>query len=151
MKIAIGSDHGGLNLKTAIKEMLLAAGTEVQDCGTQSTASVDYPDIAKQVATAVTSGAVAYGILICGTGIGMSIAANKINGIRAALCTDVFSALMSREHNDANILVLGERVTGIGHAQLIVQTWLTGEFQQGRHKQRVAKIMALEAGCDRID
>ena len=150
MKIAIGSDHGGLNLKTAMKEVLVAAGVEVLDCGTHTIASVDYPDIAQQVATAVTSGVAERGILICGTGIGMSIAANKIDGIRAALCTDVFSALMSREHNDANILVLGERVTGVGHAGLIVQTWLTGEFQQGRHSQRVEKIMALEAGCDQI-
>ena len=144
MKIAIGSDHGGLNLKTAMKEVLVAAGVEVLDCGTHTTASVDYPDIAQQVAMAVTSGVAERGILICGTGIGMSIAANKIDGIRAALCTDVFSALMSREHNDANILCLGERVIGLGLAEKIVDTYLTGHFQGGRHARRVEKIMNLE-------
>lgn len=146
MKIAIGADHGGYNLKETIKALLTKENIEVMDCGTHSLQSVDYPDIATEVTKAIVDKAVDRGILICGTGIGMSIAANKVAGIRAALCADVFSALMSREHNDANVLVLGERVTGIGLAEMIVATWLAGEFQQGRHSNRLNKIAKLEVG-----
>lgn len=144
MTLAIGSDHGGFCLKETIKQHLETRGFAYRDFGTCSTASVDYPDIAQKVSQAVVSGECERGILICGTGIGISIAANKVKGIRAALCHDVFSAQMSREHNDANILALGERVIGPGLALMIVDTWLTAEFAAGRHEQRVKKIAALE-------
>lgn len=144
MTLAIGSDHGGFCLKETIKQHLEAKGIPYRDMGTCSTASVDYPDIAEKVAQAVAGGECERGILICGTGIGISIAANKVKGIRAALCHDVFSAQMSREHNNANILALGERVIGPGLALMIVDTWLAAEFAAGRHEQRVNKIAALE-------
>ena len=144
MRIALGSDHGGVHLKEHLKEYLTKKNLEVVDCGTYSEASCDYPDIAVKVCDAINCGDVEKGILVCGTGIGISIAANKVVGIRAALCGDVFSALMSREHNDANVVWLGERVLGIGLAEMIVDTWLGGEFAGGRHANRVAKIMALE-------
>ncbi|HIU64612.1 MAG TPA: ribose 5-phosphate isomerase B [Candidatus Avacidaminococcus intestinavium] len=144
MKIAIGSDHGGFHLKEHLKQYLTNQGVEVLDFGTFSEESVDYPDIAEKVGRAVAAGEPQRGILICGTGIGISIAANKIRGIRAALCADVFSALMSREHNDANILCLGERTLGVGHAEMIADTWLHGVFQGGRHTKRTAKITNLD-------
>ena len=144
MTIAIGSDHGGFRLKEEIKNLLTELGREYRDFGTHSPASVDYPDIAASVARAVASGECEMGILICGTGIGISIAANKVRGIRAALCGDEFSAQMAREHNDANILALGERVTGPGLARAIVAKWLTSEFAGGRHAQRLCKIGVLE-------
>lgn len=144
MKIAVGCDHGGLNLKNMAKDILTKQGVEVVDMGTYTTDSVDYPDYADKVAQAVVSGQVERGILVCGTGIGISIAANKIKGIRAALCGDVFSAVMSREHNNANILCLGERVTGAGLAEMIILSWLKTEFQGGRHAARVDKITGLE-------
>ncbi len=144
MRIAIGSDHGGFHLKEHIKQCLQSKGVEVLDFGTFTEESVDYPDIAEKVGRAVAAGEPKRGILICGTGIGISIAANKIHGIRAALCADVFSALMSREHNDANILCLGERTLGVGHADMIVDTWLHGVFQGGRHADRTEKIMKLD-------
>lgn len=144
MRIAIGSDHGGFHLKEHIKQCLQTKGIEVLDFGTFTEESVDYPDIAEKVGQAVASGEPERGILICGTGIGISIAANKIHGIRAALCADVFSALMSREHNDANILCLGERTLGVGHAEMIVDTWLHGVFQGGRHACRTEKITKLD-------
>lgn len=144
MTLAIGSDHGGFCLKEIIKQHLDASGFTYRDFGTGSTASVDYPDIAQPVAQAVASGECERGILICGTGVGVSIAANKVKGIRAALCHDVFSAQMSREHNDANILALGERVIGPGLALMIVDTWLAAEFSGGRHAQRLNKIALLE-------
>ena len=144
MKIAIGSDHGGLMLKTEIKKYLTEENIEFQDFGTFTPESVDYPDITAAVAAAVTGGQCDRGIIICGTGIGVCIAANKIDGIRAALCHDAFSAQMSREHNDANILTLGERVIGPGLAKMIVEIWLKTEFAGGRHCVRVGKIMALE-------
>ena len=147
MKIAIGSDHGGFRLKEEILAQLAEMKLEVKDFGTHTTASVDYPDIAEQVAKAVAAKEFTYGILICGTGIGISIAANKIKGVRAALCGDVFSAQMTREHNDANILALGERVTGFGLARMIVETFLKTEFAGGRHAARVEKIGRLEADC----
>jgi len=144
MQVAIGSDHGGFHLKEEIKTLLAELKIDSSDFGTYSTDSVDYPDIASQVAAAVVSGRCERGIIVCGTGIGVSIAANKINGIRAAVCHDVFSAQMSREHNDANILALGERVVGVGLARMIVEVWLKTQFAGGRHACRVEKIMALE-------
>lgn len=144
MKIAIGSDHGGYNLKEAIKNHLSSSGVEIFDFGTHSLDSCDYPDYAREVSKAVSSGEYEKGILICGTGIGISIAANKVKGIRAALCSDEFSAKMSIEHNNANILCLGERVTGIGLASSIVDAWLNAKFAGGRHENRVQKIMDIE-------
>lgn len=145
MKVAIGSDHGGLRLKQEITKLLTEKNIPVYDFGTYSPESVDYPDISREVAQAVASGEYDRGIIICGTGIGVSIAANKIKGIRAALCHDVFSAQMSREHNDANILTMGERVIGPGLARMITETWLEGKFAGGRHECRVDKISGLEA------
>ncbi len=147
MRVAIGSDHGGFQLKEKVKEYLTEKHIAYQDIGTYSTDPVDYPDIAKKVAEGVATGEFAKGIVICGTGIGVSIAANKVNGIRAALCNDVFSAQMAREHNDANVLALGERVIGSGLALMIVETWLTTEFQGGRHAKRVQKITDMESRC----
>lgn len=144
MKIAIGSDHGGIHLKETLKGCLKAQGIEIHDLGTYTEDSCDYPDITKAVCREVTGGAADKGILVCGTGIGVSIAANKIHGIRAALCTDVFSAEMSREHNDANVLCMGERVTGPGLGERILAAWLASDFAGGRHERRVKKIMALE-------
>lgn len=145
MKVAIGSDHGGLQLKQEITKLLTEKNIPFHDFGTYSSESVDYPDISREVAQAVASGSYDRGIIICGTGIGVSIAANKIKGIRAALCHDVFSAQMSREHNDANILTMGERVIGPGLAKMIAETWLEGKFAGGRHGCRVDKIAELEA------
>lgn len=144
MILALGSDHGGFQLKETIKKHLDETGFTYRDFGTYSLESVDYPDIAQAVAKAVTDGECEKGIIICGTGIGISIAANKVKGIRAALCHDVFSAQMSREHNDANILAMGERVIGPGLALMIVDTWLAANFAGGRHGRRVEKITALE-------
>lgn len=144
MLIAIGSDHGGFNLKAEIKNLLTELKIEFQDMGTHSGEAVDYPEIAQKVGQAVVSGQCNRGILICGTGIGISIAANKMKGIRAALCHDVFSAQMSREHNNANILAMGERVIGPGLARMIVTTWLQTEFAGGRHERRVDKISQME-------
>ncbi len=140
MNIAIGSDHGGFELKQFLVEMLSAAGHEVHDLGCHSTASVDYPDFADKVCDQVLSGEAGYGILICGTAIGMSIAANRYGGIRAAVCHDEYTARMSREHNNANILCLGERVLGKGVAAAIVDVWLNTGFAGGRHQQRIAKF-----------
>lgn len=145
MKITIGSDHGAVRLKEEVKRVLQEMQIEVEDVGTYGTEAVDYPDIAAMVAERVVSGEAARGIVLCGTGIGISIAANKIKGIRAALCHDVFSAKMSREHNDANVLAMGERVIGVGPAREIVKAWVTAEFTGGRHERRVNKISALEA------
>lgn len=144
MLIAIGSDHGGFKLKEEVKKHLEEIGIQYKDFGTHSLASVDYPDIGHAVSKAVVSGECTRGILICGTGIGISIAANKVKGIRAALCNDVFSAQMSREHNDANILAMGERVIGVGLAMAIVDMWLKTDFAGGRHADRVCKISEIE-------
>lgn len=145
MLVAIGSDHGGFQLKEEIKKLLAEESIAFKDFGTHSAESVDYPDIAQTVGEAVVSGQYTRGILICGTGIGISIAANKIKGIRAALCHDVFSAKMTREHNDTNVLAMGERVIGPGLARMIVSTWLATEFVGGRHAARVEKISQLES------
>ena len=144
MKIVLGSDHGGFYLKEEIARWLEARSIEVVDVGAYNTDSVDYPDISAKAAKEILEGRCERGILVCGTGIGIGIAANKIDGIRAALCHDVYSARKSREHNDANILTLGERVVGIGAALLVVEEWLKAEFEGGRHEKRVAKIKELE-------
>ena len=145
MKITIGSDHGAVELKEEVKKVLAECkDIEVRDVGTFTTDSVDYPDIAEKVCADVTSGAADRGIVLSGTGIGISIAANKIKGIRAALCQDVYSARMSREHNNANVLAMGGRVTGFGPAGEIVRVWVQTEFLGGRHERRVNKVMALE-------
>ena len=145
MKITIGSDHGAVELKEEVKKVLAEfEGVEVKDVGTFGTASVDYPDIAEKVCADVVSGAADRGIVLCGTGIGISISANKIKGIRCALCNEVYSAKMSREHNNANVLAMGGRVVGFGVAAEIVRTWMTTDFAGGRHERRVNKIMALE-------
>jgi ribose 5-phosphate isomerase B len=142
--IAIASDHGGLDLKNAIVASLREQQIECTDLGTDDTASVDYPDFAEKVATAVASGVAKAGILVCGTGIGMSISANKIPGIRAALVHDEFTAQMAAEHNDANILVLGGRVLSTEKGLRLVNIWLTARYEGGRHQQRLDKIAALE-------
>jgi len=144
LRIAVASDHGGYRLKQDIINYLGLAGYEFEDLGTYSAESVDYPDFARAVAEAVRSGAFDRGIILCGTGIGVCIAANKVPGIRAALCHDTFSARAAREHNDANVLTMGERVIGPGLARDIVAAWLAAEFQGGRHARRVAKITAIE-------
>ena len=146
MKITIGSDHGAVELKEEVKKVLAEfADVEVKDIGTFGTASVDYPDIAEKVCADVLSGAADRGIVLCGTGLGISIAANKIKGIRCALCNDVFSAKMSREHNNANVLAMGGRVMGFGPAGEIVRAWITTEFSHDeRHERRINKMMALE-------
>ena len=144
MKIAIASDHGGFELKESLKKHLAEKKIEVIDCGTDSEASCDYPDFAKKACGLVVKGEVTYAVLVCGTGIGMSMAANKIKGIRAALCGDEFSARFTRRHNDANVLTLGARVTGPGLAESILDTFLENEFEGGRHARRVAKVMELE-------
>ena len=144
MKLVIGSDHGGIHLKEVLKQHLAERGIEVSDAGTYTEESCDYPDIAVKVCREITNGSAERGILVCGTGIGMSMAANKFKGIRAALCGDVFSATMSREHNNANVICLGERVLGPGLALSILDAWLDTEFAGGRHERRVNKIMAIE-------
>lgn len=139
--IGIGSDHGGFELKQEIMELLEAKGFEFKDFGCYDKSSIDYPDVAKPVAKAVLDGTIEKGILICGTGIGISIAANKFQGIRCALCSDHFSAVATREHNDSNILALGGRNTGPEVAKDIVMAFLTTEFSNDeRHKRRIDKI-----------
>jgi ribose 5-phosphate isomerase B len=144
VRIAIGSDHAGYHLKEAIKRRLVESGAEVDDLGTTSEASVDYPDYAAAVARRVASGASGRGILVCGTGIGMAMAANKVHGIRAASVENLESARLSREHNDANVLTLGARITPTDLALAIVRVFLDTPFAGGRHQRRVDKIMALE-------
>lgn len=140
MKIVIASDHGGINLKRAIVEALVQKGVDITDFGPDSGKSVDYPDYAKPVAEKVADGVFDRGILICGTGIGMSIAANKVKGIRCALVHDSFSAKATRQHNNSNMLAMGERVIGSGLANDIVDIWLNTEYEGGRHERRVCKI-----------
>jgi ribose 5-phosphate isomerase B len=145
VRIAIGSDHAGFHLKETVKARLLELGFEVTDVGTDSDASVDYPDYAAAVARLVVSGASERGILICGTGIGMAMAANKVRGIRAAPVGDLASARLGREHNDANVLTLGARITPPDLALAIVQLFLDTPFAGGRHQRRLDKIRALES------
>ena len=142
--LAIGSDHGGYELKEEIKKYLEEQKIPYKDFGTDSTASVDYPDIAYPVAKAVADGECEKGILCCGTGIGISMAANKVKGIRAACCSDCFSAKLTRQHNDANILCMGGRVVGVGKALMMVDLFLHTEFEGGRHQKRIDKLTALE-------
>lgn len=144
MKVFIGSDHGGYSLKEIVVKELNSKGIDFEDLGTNSPDSVDYPDYAKAVCEKVIANEGSLGILICGTGIGMSISANKVKGIRAALVSDVFSAIATREHNNANVLCLGERVTGPGLALMIVDKFLNTPFLGGRHERRVNKISAME-------
>ncbi len=142
--IAIGSDHGGYALKQEIMEHLHSRGVKFKDYGTFSAESCDYPQFGAAVGRAVADGECQMGIIICGTGIGISISANKIRGVRAALCTDCFMAEMARRHNDANILALGARVVGSGLALKIVDTFLDTGFDGGRHERRVRQMMNLE-------
>lgn len=142
--ISIACDHGGYALKEAVKAHLLEQGYEVRDFGTDSTESCDYPDFAALAARAVASGKCEKGIVICTTGIGVSIAANKVKGVRCALCAEPLSAEMTRRHNDANMLAMGAGVIGQNLALRIVDTFLKAEFEGGRHQRRVDKIMALE-------
>ncbi len=145
MKIAIGCDHGAYEYKEEIKEMLQSEGHEVIDCGTHNKESVDYPDFAQAVGKNVVDGNVDKGIVICGTGIGISIAANKIKGIRCGLCTDTTMARLTREHNDANVLAMGQRVIGIEVAKDIVHMFLNTEFSNGvRHARRIEKLKEME-------
>lgn len=144
MRIAMGSDHGGFNLRLVIKAHLIEKGYEVVDFGCENKESVDYPDYALKVAEAITSGDCELGVLVCGTGLGISIAANKVKGIIAAPVSDTFSAEMARKHNNANILALGERVVGEGLALKIVDAFFDAEFEGGRHAGRVDKIKIIE-------
>ena len=143
--LVIASDHGGLELKDAIKGLLLEKGLPCEDLGTCDGASVDYPDFGQLVARRVSEGSAQLGVLVCGTGIGMSIVANKFPGVRAALATDLFMATMAKEHNNANILVLGGRVIDAAAARAMVTAWLETEFAGGRHQARLDKIAALES------
>lgn len=144
MKIGIGNDHSALELKAEIIGFLKEKGYEIVDFGTNSTESCDYPIYGEKVACAVAAGEVEKGILICGTGLGISLAANKVEGIRAVVCSEPFTAKMSRAHNNCNILALGARVVGAELAKMIVDTWLSTEFEGGRHQRRVDMIMDIE-------
>lgn len=140
MRIAVGSDHAGLTLKRLVAAQLLGAGHEVVDVGTHEASSCDYPDYAQQVARMVAEGDVERGVLVCGTGQGMAMTANKVPGVRAAVVSDPFSARMAILHNDARVLCLGERVVGAGLAQVCVDAWLSASFEGGRHQRRVEKM-----------
>jgi ribose 5-phosphate isomerase B len=147
MKYFIGADHAGIDIKAYVKKLFEARGHEVIDLGPQSKDRVDYPDFAEKVCKEVLANEGSKGILICGSGIGMSMAANKFDGIRAALCHNEYSAQMAREHNDANVICLGERVTGPGMVEAIVEAWDKATFQGGRHEGRVEKINNLFGSC----
>lgn len=138
--VALGCDHAGYELKETVKGYLDTLGFQVADFGTDSEASVDYPDFGSRVARSIDKGEYDRGILICGTGLGMSMVANRFTGVRGALCNDLFSAIMSRRHNDANILIMGGRVIGSELAREIVRTWLETPFEGGRHSQRLEKF-----------
>ena len=144
MKISMGCDHGGLELKETIKAHLLERGFEVEDFGTYSKDSCDYPDFARPAAEAVASGACERGILVCTTGIGVSITANKVKGVRCALLSDLMSAKMTRQHNDTNMMALGQGVVGPMLALQIVDVWLDTAYEGGRHQRRIDKMMAIE-------
>lgn len=144
MKIALACDHGGLNLKNTVKDYLLKNGYEVEDFGTDCTDSCDYPDFALPAAEAVADGSCDRGILICSTGIGVSMVANKVPGVRCAHCHDSYCAKFTRLHNDANVLAMGEKVVGAGYALEIAEVFLKTEFEGGRHQRRVDKISAIE-------
>jgi ribose 5-phosphate isomerase B len=142
--VAIGADHAGFSLKQHLKEWLVAQGHHVLDAGTHSSGSVDYPDFAATVARAVSVGEAERGLLVCGTGIGMAIVANKVLGIRAGVCADVATARLSRQHNDLNVLALAGRATSPERAIAIVRAWLETPFEGGRHERRLTKVAALE-------
>ena len=144
MKIAFASDHGGFSLKESLKKHAEEAGVSFVDCGTHDEVSCDYPDFAEKACAMVQEGSADAAVLVCGTGIGMSISANKMRGIRAALCGDVFSAHFTRAHNDANVLCLGARVVGSGLAEMILDEFLKTPFEGGRHTRRLEKIAAIE-------
>lgn len=144
MRVAVGCDHGGFQLKMALIAHLEGNGAQVSDLGTHDRQSTDYPDYAVRVANEVLEGRADWGLLVCGTGIGMSMAANKMSGIRAAVVSDVFSAQATRQHNDANVLCLGERIIGPGLACSIVDAFAAASFEGGRHERRVNKIRTLE-------
>lgn len=144
MKIAIGSDHAGYEMKSEIMDMLKSMGIGYENFGADGPESVDYPEYGEKVAISVIRGEADFGIVICGTGIGISIAANKVPGIRAALCSDCFSARMSRLHNNANVLAMGGRVIGAGLAMEIARVFLETEFEGGRHQRRLDKISLIE-------
>ena len=144
MKIAMGSDYGGFALKQHLKTYLENKGCLVEDCGTDSTQSCDYPDFGRLAAEAVASGRCERGIVICTTGIGISISANKVRGIRCALCSEPLSAEMTRRHNDANVLAMGAGIVGYNLAERMVDVFLSTEFEGGRHQRRVDKIMSIE-------
>ncbi len=147
--IALGSDHAGFELKKMIVDHLVSTGKTIKDHGVFSNSSIDYPDIAYSVAKGLQSGECKYGILICGTGIGMAIAANKHRGIRAALCSETVSARLAKEHNDANIITLGSRIIGSGLALEIVEAFLNADFQGGRHSRRLDKIKHIDLYSDK--
>ena len=144
MKFYVATDHAGIVLKDITVEMLRAKGHEVEDLGPFSKDRVDYPDYAVKVSESVLKDPAAHGILICGSGIGMSMAANRFHGIRAALCHDAYTATVARGHNDANVLCFGERIVGVGVAESILDAWIAGTFEGGRHCGRVDKIEAIE-------
>jgi len=144
MKFYIATDHAGVRYKDAVKDMLVSRGIEVEDLGPFNTDRVDYPDYAQKCAEAVKADKGSLGILICGTGIGMSIAANKVDGIRAALCHDAYTAAMARAHNEAQILCFGERVLGLGTVESIIDSFINTNPEGGRHAQRVEKIMKIK-------
>lgn len=146
MRVALGSDHGGFQLKNEIDQYLRSQGIKVLDCGTNSTDSVDYPLFGFAVGQAILSGQVDFGIVICGTGQGIAMTANKLPGIRAAVCTETYSARMSREHNNANVLALGGRITGVGLAIDIVDVFLNTDFAGGRHSKRLELMAVVERG-----
>jgi ribose 5-phosphate isomerase B len=142
--IAIGNDHAGVELKNEIIELIKEKGLEIVDFGVGANEKADYPNIAEKVSTEVAKGNFDKGILICGTGVGMAITANKIKGIRAVVCSDVYSAVLSRQHNDTNVLCIGQRVMGSGLAKMIVEAWLEAGFDGGRHENRVNIIKKIE-------
>lgn len=144
MRIAIGCDHVGIELKPVIIEYLKELGHDVQDFGTQNNSRVDYPNYAQAVSKEVVSGSCDLGILICGTGVGISIVANKVNGIRAVVCSEPYTAKLSREHNNTNILAFGSRVIGSELAKMITKEWLAAEFEGARHQKRIDQIAELE-------
>jgi ribose 5-phosphate isomerase B len=146
--VAIASDHGGFGLKKHLAGRLSDWGYQVTDLGTDSEESVDYPDFAVKVAKEVAAGRHSIGILICGTGLGMSMTANRFPGIRAAVCTSAYMSRMARAHNDANVLCLGERVVGFGEAEHILETFLSEKFEEDRHQRRIGKIDSLTSGSE---
>jgi ribose 5-phosphate isomerase B len=148
MKIALGCDHGGYDLKEYIIQVLGKLGHEYEDFGCYGLESCDYPDFGAAAAKAVAEGKCDMGIVVCTTGIGISIAANKVKGIRCACCSDCYSAKMTRKHNDANMIAMGARVVGVDLGRMIAETFLTTDFEGGRHQRRIDQIMAIEAGED---